>query len=115
MASAPRLMLFFFLMIPPPPRSTLFPYTTLFRSPVGAGEWILRRGGVHPGHRRDQALRLACPVRRRRPELGKRGDRKGPRLNSRNLGAPYAVFCLKNKHTGLGSGLAYVTVIPPAR
>src|SRR6476659_10931113 len=65
---------FFFLMIRRPPRSTLFPYTTLFRA---------------PGCRRP-----CCggTQRRRGP-----GDRKSTRLNSSHLGISYAVFCLKKK------------------
>src|SRR6266542_5560809 len=72
--------LIFFLMIPRPPRSTLFPYTTLFRS---------RRGeAVHrPGTSRG---RHGVPVR---PRL----DRKSTRLNSRHGSISYAVFGLKQK------------------
>src|SRR5215212_10468840 len=66
---------FFFLMIRRPPRSTLFPYTTLFRSRAGWGpratSWSWRPG----------------PAR----------DRKSTRLNSSHLGISYAVFCLKKK------------------
>src|SRR5471030_3491279 len=69
------LFFFFFLMIRRPPRSTLFPYTTLFRS------WC--RG---PGPARSRA----------RPKLSWR-DRKSTRLNSSHLGSSYAVFCLKKK------------------
>src|SRR6478672_12809349 len=67
---------FFFLMIRRPPRSTLFPYTTLFRSPGRARH---RRGGHERGHPR----RL--------------GDRKSTRLNSSHDQISYAVFCLKKK------------------
>src|SRR5712675_2823198 len=66
---------FFFLMIRRPPRSTLFPYTTLFRSPA--------RGGVD-GHRHAQ------------PDP-RDGDRKSTRLNSSHGYISYAVFCLKKK------------------
>src|SRR6266850_4106574 len=69
--------LFFFLMIRRPPRSTLFPYTTLFRS-------AYRRPGPH----RD-------PSRARRQDL--HADRKSTRLNSSHLVISYAVFCLKKK------------------
>src|SRR5205814_9903997 len=78
----PLLLPFFFLMLPPPPRSTLFPYTTLFRS----RPW--RRGG--PPRRR--ALR---PARTRAPCRSKRSEEQ--RLNSSHLGISYAVFCLKKK------------------
>src|SRR6185295_19979281 len=68
---------FFFLMIRRPPRSTLFPYTTLFRSP-----WD---GGVVIATMRRHAYSTA------------RGDRKSTRLNSSHANISYAVFCLKKK------------------
>src|SRR5207253_11511330 len=71
--------LFFFLMIRRPPRSTLFPYTTLFRSLSRA-----RR-----------ALEPVCPLG---AGAGSRqGDRKSTRLNSSHVAISYAVFCLKKK------------------
>src|SRR5215217_1929171 len=66
-------------MIRRPPRSTLFPYTTLFRSPRRAGA----SGPCRPPG-----------PRRRRP----RGDRKSTRLNSSHANISYAVFCLKKKN-----------------
>src|SRR5256885_5642306 len=76
------LCFFFFLMIRRPPRSTLFPYTTLFRS-VWNGchirEWHRACAGRLPGTQ---------PARR---------DRKSTRLNSSHLVISYAVFCLKKK------------------
>src|SRR6266480_6390523 len=78
----------FFLMIRRPPRSTLFPYTTLFRSPRRP-----RRGRARPLLRRRHAwLRLPPPRSRRR-----RRDRKSTRLNSSHMSISYAVFCLKKK------------------
>src|SRR5438270_6558880 len=81
--------LFFFLMIRRPPRSTLFPYTTLFRSgdrrgcrPVGAGG-----GAAGAGCLLDHLLQAA-----RREQ-----DRKSTRLNSSHSQISYAVFCLKKK------------------
>src|SRR5207249_12073153 len=68
---------FFFLMIRRPPRSTLFPYTTLFRSGI-------RHQDVAPRHDRQP---------RRRPDQ----DRKSTRLNSSHVSISYAVFCLKKK------------------
>src|SRR2546422_7928989 len=74
-------------MIRRPPRSTLFPYTTLFRS--------LRRAG---GARRDPVGPLRGHGRgRRRPRAGRRADRKSTRLNSSHGYISYAVFCLKKK------------------
>src|SRR5215813_14343186 len=72
----PLFFFFFFLMIRRPPRSTLFPYTTLFRSPRGS--W-----------------RRACPLALPRPYS--RRDRKSTRLNSSHVRISYAVFCLKKK------------------
>src|SRR2546422_3917141 len=87
---------FFFLMIRRPPRSTLFPYTTLFRSRSLQGSlarWVRleRSGGGHRGGRRGAALFDATPAPRR--------DRKSTRLNSSHGYISYAVFCLKKKNT----------------
>src|SRR5690348_17567533 len=85
---------FFFLMIRRPPRSTLFPYTTLFRSHRGAivaGETPIferRFQGGEPGQ-----YRAAC----RRARDNARIDRKSTRLNSSHPSISYAVFCLKKK------------------
>src|SRR2546429_6281802 len=91
---------FFFLMIRRPPRSTLFPYTTLFRSSSATSSparqaarllhitppWPNRRlsGGRHRHHSTERRLR--------RPS-----DRKSTRLNSSHGYISYAVFCLKKK------------------
>src|SRR2546429_4819808 len=85
---APHSSYFFFLMIRRPPRSTLFPYTTLFRSQA-AGRChrpsrTRRRGGPSPHRRRASETR------------GGR-DRKSTRLNSSHGYISYAVFCLKKK------------------
>src|SRR3989454_2678478 len=91
-------MLFFFLMIRRPPRSTLFPYTTLFRS-EGNGQARRRLleglgGGGLPGPGRRVLLRAAGRgTRGDRPPR----DRKSTRLNSSHLVISYAVFCLKKK------------------
>src|SRR5438477_4987177 len=71
----------FFLMIRRPPRSTLFPYTTLFRSDERPGEHVVGR----------DAVRQVDHARRRR------ADRKSTRLNSCHMSISYAVFCLKKK------------------
>src|SRR2546421_3331310 len=88
------LFFFFFLMIRRPPRSTLFPYTTLFRSPRrGPPRRALRGPGAPPPRSSSQHDRLA-PLAR---------DRKSTRLNSSHDQISYAVFCLKKKkkHTTL--------------
>src|SRR5262245_64710702 len=77
---------FFFLMIRRPPRSTLFPYTTLFRSLDLA---VQRLSGNAAGH----VLEIDRAVEVRDLEI----DRKSTRLNSSHLGISYAVFCLKKK------------------
>src|SRR3712207_9261727 len=80
----------FFLMIRRPPRSTLFPYTTLFRS-VGARRRHSRRAG--PAARRERgAPRGPDALEPARP-----ADRKSTRLNSSHANISYAVFCLKKK------------------
>src|SRR5947199_10805288 len=89
------LLFFFFLMIRRPPRSTLFPYTTLFRSRSPPGG----QGGGHPALR-ESAGNAVMTLRGIRTEHGLEGgelDRKSTRLNSSHLGISYAVFCLKKK------------------
>src|SRR2546427_2454713 len=84
---------FFFLMIRRPPRSTLFPYTTLFRSRHGRFEHrarLPRRLPAQPAPRGG-----AVAARGRRP---RRRDRKSTRLNSSHSQISYAVFCLKKKN-----------------
>src|SRR2546426_2214630 len=87
-------------MIRRPPRSTLFPYTTLFRSDVEGG---VQRGGGGGGDRtaRDGLHFLGGPLLDGNPvavrERGIDGDRKSTRLNSSHLVISYAVFCLKKK------------------
>src|SRR5256885_12363142 len=87
-------LFFFFLMIRRPPRSTLFPYTTLFRSP-------LRRSPL-------PAITMPSGTPRRYPPTipSARGpasspDRKSTRLNSSHLVISYAVFCLKKKKNNI--------------
>src|SRR6267378_3406541 len=79
------LFLFFFLMIRRPPRSTLFPYTTLFRSRAAARLREEPRGQGLARHRRHRQAER---------------DRKSTRLNSSHVEISYAVSCLKKKNTG---------------
>src|SRR2546426_3506666 len=93
---------FFFLMIRRPPRSTLFPYTTLFRSPRRGPRRCPRERpgqgrGLDPPSRPPRAGGLA--PRTVAPRLGAPTDRKSTRLNSSHLVISYAVFCLKKKTT----------------
>src|SRR5688572_32218104 len=80
---------FFFLMIRRPPRSTLFPYTTLFRS----SRWVANGKGGEPltfaWRRKVDDVSANQPLRLR--------DRKSTRLNSSHSQISYAVFCLKKK------------------
>src|SRR3712207_7288669 len=95
-------MTFFFLMIRRPPRSTLFPYTTLFRSALGqpadkVGDLLhdLGDADVLAGRQDPQGLHVGAEqldlAVRERP------DRKSTRLNSSHANISYAVFCLKKK------------------
>src|SRR5256885_16965565 len=80
---------FFFLMIRRPPRSTLFPYTTLFRSGFEDNFYI------------DESLRVTWQVALKDKisvAFDNEKDRKSTRLNSSHLVISYAVFCLKKKN-----------------
>src|SRR5438094_6990838 len=72
---------FFFVMLRRPPGFTLFPYTTLFRSPAHLDRDAPGAAGAHAHHSRGTA-----------------GDRKSTRLNSSHRTISYAVFCLKKKN-----------------
>src|SRR2546427_12988778 len=85
---------FFFLMIRRPPRSTLFPYTTLFRSALPVQQ-------PRPQSVRGRAVQCVL-VRHVLPERclprgSRQADRKSTRLNSSHSQISYAVFCLKKK------------------
>src|SRR2546430_15503987 len=84
---------FFFLMIRRPPRSTLFPYTTLFRS-TSTGSQLHRSNSRRPIANREYLRDWPYPGCRKR-------DRKSTRLNSSHSQISYAVFCLKKKKTQL--------------
>src|SRR3712207_7583286 len=102
-------------MIRRPPSSTLFPYTTLFRSQLGhhfrldrgvelrvgtdrpgqlAGGEVIRRGPQPSA----VAIQLERPAGELQPEGDRLGDRKSTRLNSSHANISYAVFCLKKKY-----------------
>src|SRR5207248_9604355 len=101
--ATPHFLLFFLIfLIRPPPRSTLFPYTTLFRSLT-----VVERLGARlclPGHGRTFAD-VHAHIRGNRKLVGERlgrvldglSDRKSTRLNSSHRTISYAVFCLKKK------------------
>src|SRR3712207_8345441 len=88
-------------MIRRPPRSTLFPYTTLFRSrrqPAAPGAEA--HADVHPVLAEGRALHVQhhAVLERHPREARLRQDRKSTRLNSSHANISYAVFCLKKKH-----------------
>src|SRR5438874_8428123 len=90
-------------MLPPPPRSTLFPYTTLFRSSCSFSD--RERTGQSNALRPERVLRRRYGQYDqwrddRRFDPGQQhGDRKSTRLNSSHVEISYAVFCLKKKKT----------------
>src|SRR3712207_9499634 len=89
----------FFLMIRRPPRSTLFPYTTLFRSEMDS-DWAREEipavlGMIGPAAFEPLRTALAHWSREWEPWIA--GDRKSTRLNSSHANISYAVFCLKKK------------------
>src|SRR5258708_9296613 len=95
-------------MIRRPPRSTLFPYTTLFRSHVLRAllvrKFRLRQRVLHAQHAPDLARRLGRPIEPRgvlrvKDTLPQTKDRKSTRLNSSHQIISYAVFCLKKKNS----------------
>src|SRR3712207_7629953 len=97
------LLVFFFLMIRRPPRSTLFPYTTLFRSAQpGVALGVV---GHHvadleaSGREGSDHLQQGAAVALRADDGAVAQDRKSTRLNSSHANISYAVFCLKKKKT----------------
>src|SRR5437899_10118588 len=101
-------------MIRRPPRSTLFPYTTLFRSVLAGGDVrddvVLERPGEDVDQLLDRpALGVVDPHDRAVMKLIE--DRKSTRLNSSHLGISYAVFCLKKKKKKKKTQTAMFTTI----
>src|SRR5256885_5801568 len=95
-------------MIRRPPRSTLFPYTTLFRSTAarpGIGDGQPLAGD---GFRRVGRPALGCAEPQRHRCLG---DRKSTRLNSSHLVISYAVFCLKKKKKKVTESITQISYI----
>src|SRR5688572_33425789 len=91
-------VLFFFLTLRRPPRSTLFPYTTLFRS-CDTGRWVETEAQAHAlpaGRRRSRRASCGSPAT-------EDADRKSTRLNSSHSQISYAVFCLKKKSEKMNS------------
>src|SRR5256885_9316505 len=90
-------------MIRRPPRSTLFPYTTLFRSTLAEGHTTIRPAAREPEV--DDLIaflnKMGAEVQRTAPDTIEVEDRKSTRLNSSHLVISYAVFCLKKKKSVL--------------
>src|SRR3712207_7723998 len=91
-------MYFFFLMIRRPPRSTLFPYTTLFRS---SNVSFAADKEAKPAAARTEARNeaKAADAKEAKESKSDAKDRKSTRLNSSHANISYAVFCLKKKKT----------------
>src|SRR3989442_9772695 len=85
-------------MIRRPPRSTLFPYTTLFRSGLSELEQV---PSFPPNPTNLDVLRVCRQMPDGRRRRGERRDRKSTRLNSSHVRISYAVFCLKKKKNSL--------------
>src|SRR5438105_11538503 len=81
-------------MLPPPPRSTLFPYTTLFRSPSPTAESFVRIGSQVEA---DTVVCIIEAMKLMNEIQAESRDRKSTRLNSSHEWISYAVFCLKKK------------------
>src|SRR3712207_8887793 len=97
------LFVFFFLMIRRPPRSTLFPYTTLFRSVAAELERELPLDHVEAVRVMAVDVPIGAVLARHVAHVGEGQlvalDRKSTRLNSSHANISYAVFCLKKKNT----------------
>src|SRR5438876_8673747 len=109
------LIALFFIRIPPPPLSTLFPYTTLFRSRRLLASWdflvafaaFLAAAAVAPVWISNAMVKdfYAAGI-----EVLDHRDRKSTRLNSSHPSISYAVFCLKKKKTDQTTSVGYMTV-----
>src|SRR5205807_10670975 len=105
------IVLFFFLSIPRPPNSTLFPYTTLFRSRAFAQRTVIVarcKRGSHADQREEKGGQTPHSTQiLARTATGE--DRKSTRLNSSHLVISYAVFCLKKKISKLYNSSLIIT------
>src|SRR3712207_7381861 len=108
-------------MIRRPPRSTLFPYTTLFRSEeVERGQVLAKPGSITPHTKftaeiyvlsKEEGGRHTPFFNGYRPQFYFRTDRKSTRLNSSHANISYAVFCLKKKNYTLPSSSTSATTV----
>src|SRR5258708_14491030 len=105
--------MFFFLMIRRPPRSTLFPYTTLFRSLVIL-EGLFAQRKAYAQACSPSTLIIACiqrPLSGATSRVDGEQDRKSTRLNSSHQIISYAVFCLKKKRIVFVGRRQHITAI----
>src|SRR5437773_7749339 len=93
-------------MLRRPPRSTLFPYTTLFRSPLAR---VVVTGDKESERGTNENTDEGSAVRH--PYVGQESDRKSTRLNSSHITISYAVFCLKKKITKMSQNVVDIDVI----
>src|SRR5688572_30895601 len=108
------LAVFFFLMIRRPPRSTLFPYTTLFRSQFGEAteqECFVMLGavGIETAERLGDNYLIVPGVHVVARQRLSKQDRKSTRLNSSHSQISYAVFCLKKKKKKIDKHTSRIT------
>src|SRR3712207_7747903 len=99
-------------MIRRPPRSTLFPYTTLFRSQDDEGVVAVRQPAEHRPLGQDDARRIRHQPRILVVAAAPQRDRKSTRLNSSHANISYAVFCLKKKKSNMRIRRAHNTIRP---
>src|SRR3712207_7284674 len=99
-------------MIRRPPRSTLFPYTTLFRSP-GTYQWIVN--AYDDAHVKISSSPSPRTLQMAELPAASGPDRKSTRLNSSHANISYAVFCLKKKQIGSAFALLAADLSPSVR
>src|SRR3712207_7583724 len=99
-------------MIRRPPRSTLFPYTTLFRSVPVLDEAVHEIEEAHHHHGTTDAISVEARAKKgfEKSNDSDGSDRKSTRLNSSHANISYAVFCLKKKKTSPRTGDLYQTI-----
>src|SRR5438874_9874941 len=100
-------------MIPPPPRSTLFPYTTLFRSlAVSGGFFVVPLYAIIQNRSEERSRARIIAANNVVNALFMAGDRKSTRLNSSHVEISYAVFCLKKKKKKKQNNTIHSTIQP---
>src|SRR3712207_7658189 len=102
---------FFFLMIRRPPRSTLFPYTTLFRSTAPERSLPVLKGAVAGGGQLPNFVGVLAGSPAALRAYARFRDRKSTRLNSSHANISYAVFCLKKKKKTIANEQSLSTAI----